>query len=623
MRKSLSLSQKALVLIAVPLVFELLFVLTLSVLRHQAEEEKSKEVHAREVASHVGMLLRDLMEETGCAVIAWTARQLGGSTSEPLMRAQILIKRGYDELEAVKRLIKDDPIQLAKVKEIEEGRTELHESWKSMRQAIFESDKDTAIKSFIRTQALSNKALRACDDLINEQALVERSKQQSEAQYRDQIELLLKLGVLANVLLAIFLALYFNRAMTKRLNILVDNSVRLAADRPLNPPLSGDDELADLDKAFTRMASVLAAAARKERAIVDKAIDVICSINQNNAFTRVSPAAKSVWGYDDDELPGKHFIDIVMEPDRAKVLEAMKDLKAGSVDAPFECRIVRKDGKLVDSLWSARWSEEDKTMFCVVHDNTERKEIERMRQEFISMVSHDLRSPLSSVQTFIELLETGVCGELNEKGKRKLSSAIRSVDQLISLIKDLLDLERSRSNKMVISPEKISIATVLEAAIETVKLQADNMEIEIKASVQDNLHVHADGNRLQQVMVNLLTNALKFSPRKSVVVVACKLDGNWVDVRVADQGRGIPPEEQSRVFERFHQVEKTDEGYKGGTGLGLAICKAIVEAHDGQIGVESTIDSGGNGTGSTFWFRIPADSAGVRGAMHGIAPTEA
>jgi signal transduction histidine kinase len=167
------------------------------------------------------------------------------------------------------------------------------------------------------------------------------------------------------------------------------------------------------------------------------------------------------------------------------------------------------------------------------------------------------------------------------------------------MIRDLLDVERARSGKLLIFPEEISLATLIERSLDAVRIQAEGMSINLVSDVVET-SLTVDGDRLSQVLINLLTNAIKFSPARSSIHITSRVLNNWIELRVTDQGRGIAPAHQKQIFDRFQQVKASDLGYKGGTGLGLAICKAIVEQHGGSIGVDST-----EGQGSSFWFRVP------------------
>jgi signal transduction histidine kinase len=235
----------------------------------------------------------------------------------------------------------------------------------------------------------------------------------------------------------------------------------------------------------------------------------------------------------------------------------------------------------------------------VVADVTQRQEVDRLRQEFMSMVGHDLRAPLTSVRGFLDLLDANICGELNEKGKKKLKAADAAMDNLLTLIKDLLDIERSRAGMLTLDKKPLLFNDLVERAIESIRIQADSLNITILTNMPYS-KVNVDGDRMVQTMVNFLSNALKFSPFGSTIFISARTQGEWFEVRVRDQGRGIPEGFQDKIFDRFQQVKASDASTAGGSGLGLAICKAIVEQHGGTIGAESK-----EGQGSTFWFRVP------------------
>ena len=227
------------------------------------------------------------------------------------------------------------------------------------------------------------------------------------------------------------------------------------------------------------------------------------------------------------------------------------------------------------------------------------KDLEQRKQQFVSMVSHDLRSPLTSLGMFLELLLEGMYGKLNEAGDKKAKIAERSIVRLIALINDLLDFDRLQSGKLEILKKDESVDTIVVRSLDAVNALAEQHKIKL-VSEGTKIDATMDGDRIIQVLVNLVSNAVKFSPEGSTVKVSVSHKEGTVEFRVIDQGRGIPKDMLSAVFERFKQVTKTDATEKGGTGLGLAICKAIVECHGGQIGVESEM-----GHGATFWFTLP------------------
>lgn len=405
-------------------------------------------------------------------------------------------------------------------------------------------------------------------------------------------------GVMGNVVLALFLALYFSRGTVRRLDVLMDNTKRLSAGRELNPPVPGSDEIAHLDRVFNEMATALVAAARKERAIIENAADVICSINRDGTLTAISPACKQVWGYEPEELLESPFLDLIESDDRPSTSQVFENVSNNNGKASLEVRSLSKDGAIIHVLLSLQWSETENALFCVAHDISARKEIDRIKQEFVSMVSHDLRTPLTSVQFFLNMLSDGIYGELSANGKQKADLADRNVSRLMKLINDLLDMEKMESGQFQLHLETVALSPVLQRSIDSLHTLSESCRVKIELKT-DPAVVLADPDRLEQVMINLLGNALKFSPAESKVIVSIAGRQDLVEVQVTDQGRGVPAEMRETIFQRFKQTDASDVIEKKGSGLGLAICKTIVELHGGSIGVRSEI-----GKGSTFWFTL-------------------
>lgn len=227
------------------------------------------------------------------------------------------------------------------------------------------------------------------------------------------------------------------------------------------------------------------------------------------------------------------------------------------------------------------------------------QEAERSKQEVLAMVTHDLRSPLTSLQLTLNLLHSGTMDNSSEKAKNMISRADSSVGKLIQLINDLLDIDKIESGRFSLNIQEIEDASMISQAVEFIQHSADarKMTIDINAA---NVDVYCDEERIIRVLTNLLANAIKFSPDESKIIVSTSCIGKEILFEVKDHGRGMPAEEQSKIFERYHQVNSADEAEKKGSGLGLTICKALIEAHKGTIGATSK-----EGEGSTFWFRIP------------------
>lgn len=407
-------------------------------------------------------------------------------------------------------------------------------------------------------------------------------------------------GVILSIALAIGLAFAYRRRIVERLNGLRKSVAGLARTGGGSLTELNGDEIATLDQMVSALSLQLAGAIEKEQAIADYAMDVICSLDGDGRFVAVSPAAIRLWGFAPDELAGRRFLDMVLTKDVERCKQAILNARSERGESTFENQMRCRDGSSLYMLWSVEWSITEKRLFCVGQDITARKELELLKQQFVALVSHELRTPLNSIGGVLSLLSVGALGPIPEKAVEKIEIAERNINRLMLIVNDLLDIEKLEAGQMQMSFSDISLAPLLETAVESVERVAEKEQVSIETASTEAM-IFADGDRLVQVLVNLLGNAIKYSPKEAAVSISVKEIPDFVEVCITDRGKGIPASHREAIFERFRQVEIADSKKKGGTGLGLAICKAIVEQHRGSIGVDSE-----EGKGSTFWFRIPA-----------------
>ncbi len=229
----------------------------------------------------------------------------------------------------------------------------------------------------------------------------------------------------------------------------------------------------------------------------------------------------------------------------------------------------------------------------------------RAKSEFLATVSHELRTPLTSIKGSLGLLMGTMAHQLSEDGQTLLEMALRNSDTLLILINDLLDFEKILSGNMVFSPSPQNVALLIGDLVQSIDGYTQSHGTQINYEMSEvSLWAKVDRHRFEQVMRNLISNAVKFSQADSAVTVTLVQAGEQVRINVMDQGVGIPFAEQERIFERFTQVDSTDGRHKNGTGLGLPISKALIEGMGGSIGCMSTV-----GSGSTFYIDLPAASA--------------
>ncbi|MGE0264094.1 MAG: ATP-binding protein [Candidatus Obscuribacterales bacterium] len=598
----ISLTAKVLSLVTAILVAEIFFVWSVADLESQAEREAARALRSQRITEDINLVLRIVYDVYG------NITNLASSTyvlDESLYQEHLaevrrltdelkdLVKRDRNQRKLVSEATRNIELSLKTLGKLKDGPRDeslWSPEYRRERKRLWKEAREHAI--FFRSEEFVK--------MSQDQKEIARQSPEKLAEYRRQMKVMLFGGLVVNILLSLVLALFLVRTITERIKIMSDNAVRLAGGRDLNPPLEGDDEIAGLDRTFHAMARSLSEAARKERAVLDNVKDMVCSIDEQGRFQAINPAVEQVLGLGPDDLLGAYFVDTVVQDDIPSLLAAIEAVKSGELSQPFEARLKHKDGRTPMTLWSVHWSQTEKSLFCVIHDITERMELERLKQDLVAMITHDLRTPLSSVMAFLEMLETGMLGELTENGENLSLVAERNSRRMLTLINDLLDVEKIKSGSMELSLKDIEVKPLMEQAVELFATARNGNRIEIEPCC---FSVRADEGKIERVLQNLIANALKFSPAGGTVTLRARSQGERVEISVSDRGKGIPADSLPFVFERFQQAHKSETIVEVGSGLGLTICKAIVELHGGEIKVEST-----EGEGTTFSFTLPGIS---------------
>lgn len=347
--------------------------------------------------------------------------------------------------------------------------------------------------------------------------------------------------------------------------------------------------------------SVRKQAERERDRFFDMSLDMMCIIGFDGYIRHLNPAWERTLGYSPEELKSELFGKFIHRDDRERFMAEAVKLMQGGVTTYFESRHRCKDGSYRWMLWNASAYVEEKLIYAVARDITERKQIEQMQNEFVSTVSHELRTPLTSIRGSLGLIAGGVAGELSDKARKLVEIAYKNCERLVNLINDILDTEKIASGKMKFSLRPLEIMPLVQQAVAANQPYAAQFGVNLK--ITDELPeacLLADPDRLIQVMNNLLANAAKFSPKGSEVSVSVRRNGGDVHVSISDQGPGIQPEFHERIFQRFAQADASDTRQQGGTGLGLSIARTIIEKMSGKIGFVSE-----PGRGATFYFDLP------------------
>jgi PAS domain S-box-containing protein len=349
--------------------------------------------------------------------------------------------------------------------------------------------------------------------------------------------------------------------------------------------------------------------------LVDNAGDAIISTDVEDRILTWNHGAEVIFGYSKEETVGQSLT-ILLPSHRAGELEEIRDkVRITGVIRNLEVRRIRKDGIIIEaSLAVSPIRDKDDNVIGFLHlarDVTEKKryeqrlkELDKMKSAFVSNVSHELRTPLTAIKASADNMLDRLIGDLNGKQVGYLTRIKSNSDRLARLINDLLDLSTIEAGKIDLRPTNLPLVTLVKEAAESLRTVAAEKLINLTVmSADPGVIAWADRDKVIQVLMNLIGNALKFTPTGGKVTIAvAKNSAAWIQISVTDTGPGIPAEEVNKVFGRFYQIGQAGTQKTQGTGLGLAISKALVEMHGGKIWVESEA-----GKGSTFSFTLPAE----------------
>ena len=342
-------------------------------------------------------------------------------------------------------------------------------------------------------------------------------------------------------------------------------------------------------------------------AIVESSDDAILATTLEGLILTWNPGAERLYGYTRDEVLGKHVS--LLHPRPEQEAELMERISKGERVSQLETLKLTKDRREIDvSLTISPIFDRKGRMIGasrIARDITERKVLDRMKDEFVGTVSHELRTPLTAIKGFIELVLDGDAGSVPETQREFLEVAARNADRLGALINDILDVSRIESQQFEIRTEPTDLGAVLKEVATTFQVMAHNKGLTLRHDVPSLPKIVGDASRLVQVFSNLVSNAVKYTPKGEVVLQAVVAPGG-VEVVVQDSGIGMSKEELSQLFTKFFRGRSPVVTESGGTGLGLVIAKAIVEKHQGTIQVESQ-----PGEGTRFRVLLPLASPAV------------
>jgi PAS domain S-box-containing protein len=345
----------------------------------------------------------------------------------------------------------------------------------------------------------------------------------------------------------------------------------------------------------------------RQSAIFDSAEDGLMLLDTDARITSHNPAVAQMFGYSSTELVGQRvgvlFREAPRDEDVAAFLRALDPARMRLRQVREFEGVTRTGAHFpVEVALNVVQTETQRSFLAVIRDITKRKQVEQMKSDFVSVVSHELRTPLTSIAGSLGLLAGGAAGELPERARKLVGIAQANSARLVRLINDILDIEKIEAGQMAFDIQPLPLAPLLEQCAQANAGFAEKYGVEIAVeSVPGELAVMADEDRLVQVMTNLISNAVKFSPTGETVRVFVVPGSATHRISVAGLGPGISDHFRSRIFQKFAQADASDTRQKGGTGLGLSIVAEIVSRLKGRVSFDST-----PGEGATFHVDLPA-----------------
>ena len=414
-------------------------------------------------------------------------------------------------------------------------------------------------------------------------------------------------GALLAIAVAVVVGLFVSRRVTRPLRRLEEVARRMAeGDLAQSVPVAGTDEIAELGVALSRTAVALREKIgrlgdeqAKIRTMLDGMTEGVVALDDRGRLLLLNPSARVMFGAENDAPEGRPFVEVIRQKG---LLDLVEEVRASGTPARHELEL----GPPVNRVVAARGAPlglgpGSGGVLLVLHDVTELRRLERVRSEFVANVSHELRTPLTCIKGYLETLLDGALDDRTH-ARRFLEVAGTHAERLDRLIDDLLELSNIESGRVTMVPKRLELGDVVGGVAAMFERRTAQARQTLERAVPPSLTVQADRDRLVQILVNLVENAVKFTPEGGRIGIQAEpiMDGR-VEIRVRDTGIGIASTELPRITERFYRVDKDRSREVGGTGLGLAIVKHLVQAHGGELHIESVL-----GQGTTVSFTLPA-----------------
>lgn len=576
---------------AVPLVFELTYIGSMFGMLSNVDYAKKLRTNSMNASYAVSRFMVRLLD-SGATVVGTEVGAMNGGDKGMDSAAVSAYNRDYwrgrlaieNSLKELVGFLSSQPQYQKFAVDLDKQYFGLDASLKAGTRMFRDGDVFGALKLRLKLISYMENMIAMSREFVAQQQNSTAALEREESHMKSVLQIVIAAFFISSFLGAGLLAVLINRTIAQKLQTLSSNVSKLAAHESIGAPMEGDDEFASLDLAFRNMFLAINEARNKERIVVDSALDMICTLTEKGVFTRVNPACERLLGLRPEDLVGLDIQQLVPEQERQLALHNLRSAMDKQDSVSFEMALVDSQALQIDTLWSVSWSPAEQSFFCVVHDITERKQAELVRQEITAMISHDLRTPITSIQVALDLMNARAFGELPPEVEEEVAAAGMKSLEAMDLINDLLDIEKFEKSDIAMHVKRHSLSDLLATAWGDIRPGADLKGIEIEVNV-GSLNVSVDRDQFVRVLRNLLRNSVTNSPESSTIIVsATKIDGACV-LAIEDTGPLVAEEQRESIFDRFQDINSKAPSRTGGVGLSLAVCKALVSAHGGTLKV--------------------------------------
>ncbi len=575
---------RGIILTMIPLVFQLIIIAFLAHYLLLIKNEIIMESQSQEIIARAFVLNRDGMETIYNLSFSF---QIMPDSAKDLPRiptnSTTPIKTLKENLQGLFDVARVDAESAEKMRELYSCHKQLIEMINDTHNQVFLTNRERVVarqKYFRRFIQSASEYAEATHQIV---ALEEARQAQRPVLIQALMKkiwftLFVALGVSAT--LAAVLGYLYIAQVKRPLKRTCENGVLLAKGLPLPEAIPGDDELATLDRLLHATAYALEQVENDEKSLVKNAADLICSLSDEGAFLNANPFAERMLGWTTDELTGKNLNELTIPEESFTCDQHLRETRSSANINVFDLRLQAADNTVIDTRWSAFWSDAQQAFFCVAHDITQTRNAERMKQDLVDMISHDLRSPLTSVSISLAILSRGAKGELPPPEKEKIALAGKTVNHLIELVSDLLDFQKLSASKIEPESARFNLGDVLKSAVLSAEANAERKDISVEIS-GESPDIRGDKQLLNQAFTAALDNAVKAAPESSVIRIETSEIGDTVQVRIIDQGEGLSDDEIAQINLSIPTQKLSSAGNR--SLLKLSICKQILEAHNGNI----------------------------------------